>query len=273
MPEKTKSKMTADEKKKKEPAKDETAAAETAPVTALAKVDEKRLVKEAEANWAKITEEFRVRRRQAAADILQYRYDVGIFANDLVESRALELGKKIYGDKTVDHLCEALGESQSTIHLCMRFARKVDVKELAYFKAQEWPWRAVSSLVTVEDPAAYKKLKEDFESERFKNSDELKTAAKAINDKARAAGTRDKRGGSPATLSVIKSFEVSCNQVTTQLMPNFMTAVKDFAKDSAKMESDVVEKTEKAIKEAKKSLDALKKMIERLDEVVKGAGV
>jgi hypothetical protein len=271
MAEKAKSKTTADEKKK-ESVKDEPVA-ETAPVTALTKVDEKRLAKEAEANWAKVTEEFRNRRRQAAADILQYRYDVGIFANDLVESRALELGKKIYGDKTVEHLGEAIAESQSTLHTCMRFARKVDVKELEYFKAQEWPWRAVSSLVTVEDPAAYKKLKEDFESERFKNSDELKTAAKAINDKARAAGTRDKRGGSPATLSVIKSFEVSCNQVTTQLMPNFMTAVKDFAKDSAKMESNVVEKTEKAIKEAKKSLDALKKMIERLDEVVKGAGV
>ena len=260
---------------KKKPAEKKPAAKKPAakpapkPTTALAKADVKKLQKVSQEKWDKITTELRNRRRKAAADILQYRYDVGRLAIAVVEDRSKELGKKTYGDRTVEQICDALKESQSTVHTCIKFARKTDAKELEYFKEHEWPWRAVSSIVTVDDAAAYKQLKEAFEKKQFKNTDELKEATKAANEKSKKDGTKkDKRGGSPTDKSTIRSFSTACTAVTTKVLPNFLVVVKNFAKNSSKMESDVADEMAAGIKEGKKALDQLQKMVQRAEEML-----
>ena len=240
----------------------------------LAESEVKKFQKAADDKWEKATAELRGRRRKAAADILQYRYDVGGLAISVVEDRSKALGKKTYGDRTVEQICVALSESQSTVHTCIKFARKCDAKELAYFKEHEWPWRAVSSIVTVEDAKAYKQLKDAFEKKQFKNTDELKEATKAANDQSKKDGTKkDKRGGSPTDKSTINSFNTACSAVTTKVMPNFLTVVKNFAKNSAKMETDVADEMAAGIKEGKKALEALEKMIVRAKEIIAEAGI
>jgi len=240
----------------------------------LAKSERVKLEKLAQDRWAKVTTNLRNRRRQAAADVIQYRYDVGLFAIELMEDRAKELGKKLYGDRTVEQLCEALNESSSTVHTCIKFSRKCDKKELDYFKTHEWPWRAVSSIVTVEDAKAYRQLKESFEQKKFKNTDELKEAAKAVNEQSKKDGTKsDRRGGSPTARSMIKAFNTSCGAIATKLMPNFMSIVKSFGKDSQKMEPDVAEEMAAEIKKGKKALDTLKKMVERTEALIAEVGI
>jgi len=240
-----------------------------APTTALTKAQEKQLQKDADKRWKDTTEDLRNRRRQAAADIIQYRYDVGTFAIELMEDRAKELGKKLYGDRTVEQLCEALNESSSTVHTCIKFARKCDKKELEYFKKHEWPWRAISSIVTVENAETYKQLKEDFEKGRFSTSDDLKQATKEANEKDKADGTKtDKRGGSPTTKSTIKSFNTSCKMLATKVMPNFMDAVKKYSKEVQKMDSEAAEAIAKDLAESKEALETLGKMAVRANEIL-----
>jgi hypothetical protein len=148
----------------------------------------------------------------------------------------------------------------------------VDDKELAFFKAREWPWRAVSSLMTVEDPKEYAQLKDDFEKQKFKNSEELQDAAKGANARTRASGRKkDNRGGS--RVSMIKTYETACDQFNTKIMPNFVSSVKDFVKNSAKMESDAADETAKLIKSAKKAHERLKKMSAHVDEIIVSTGL
>ena len=268
-------KATTKKKDKKKAAKPSapkvTAPKAAAKTTALTKTEQRDLVKKTEIRWEEVTTSLRGRRRQAAADIIQYRFDVGAFAIELMDDRVKELGKKLYGDRTVEQLCEALNESSSTVHTCIKFARKCDAKELDYFKKHEWPWRAISSIVTVDDAKEYKRLKDDFESKRFENSDQLKDAVKEVNDKARDDGTKDGRKGSPTAKSMIRSFNMSCNMLATKLLPNFLTAVKTFKKDVSKMDADSAEAVAKDLKESVKAVSTLTKMAERatsiLDEI------
>jgi len=248
--------------------KDDSKKTDDAKTTALSKADAAKLAKESAARWEQETSDLRNRRRQAAADVIQYRYDVGLFAIKLMEDRTQELGKKLYGDRTVEQLCEALNESSSTVHTCIKFARKCDANELEYFKQHEWPWRAVSSIVTVEDAKAYKQLKDDFEKKKFKNTDELKDAAKAVNEQSKRDGVKkDRRGGSPTSKSMVNSFTAACNTISTKVMPNFLTVVKAFGKDAQKMEPAVAEEMATGLKKSKQALDTLKKMIARADEI------
>jgi len=266
-------KATASKKKpatKKKAAKKSAPKKEAAKTTALTKAQVTKIAKESQARWDKVTTDLRNRRRQAAADVIQYRYDVGMFAISLMEDRSQELGKKLYGDRTVEQLCEALNESSSTVHTCIKFARRCDQKEVEYFKSGEWPWRAVSSIVTVEDAKAYKQLKEDFEKKKFKNTDELKDAAKAVNEQSKKDGTKkDKRGGgSPTAKSTVKSFTTACNALATKVMPGFQSVVKGFSKNVQSMEPSVAEEMTAGIKEGRKALETLKKMTERTDEML-----
>lgn len=246
---------------------DETAA--EAQTTALSKTEQKQLIKAADERWKSATEDLRTRRRQAAADIIQYRFDVGKFAVDLMEDRAKELGSKLYGDRTVEQLCEALAESSSTVHTCIKFARRCDQKELDYFKKHEWPWRAISSIVTVDDAKEYKRLKDDFEQERFKTSDELKTAVKEVNLKSKETGVKkDKRGGSTTMKSTIKAFNTSCGMLATKLTPNFMEALKRFEKDAPGMDAESSEEVAKSLAESKESVSNLSAMLTRTNELL-----
>ena len=239
-----------------------------APVTALTKTEQQELVKKAAAHWEQVTSDLRGRRRQAASDIIQYRFDVGTFALELMEDRSQELGKKLYGDRTVEQLCEALNESSSTVHTCIKFARKCDAKELAYFKDHEWPWRAISSIVTVDNANEYKRLKEDFEQKRFKTSDDLKAAVKVVNDASREDGTKGGRKGSLTAKSTIRSFNTSCNMLSTKVLPNFLTAVKTFSKDVQKMDAEAAEAITKDLAESRTAVETLGKMVDRANTIL-----
>lgn len=264
---KKKAKAKTKAKPKAKPAAKPAAKAE--PKTrALTKPQQNKLEKESKARWEKVTADLRARRHKAAGDVIQYRYDVGQFAVELMADRERELGKKLYGDRTVAQLCEALRESSSTVHTCIKFAKRCDKKELEYFKDHEWPWRAVSSIVTIEDAAEYNKLKKDYEKQVFANTDELKKAAKEANERSKKKGTKtDKRGGSPTSKSMLNSFNTACSTVATKLLPNVLSVAKKFSKEVQKMEPEVADEMTAKLKESKKALADLKAMIGRADEI------
>ena len=244
--------------------------AETKP----AAVDTKALAKAADSRWQKRTDILRERRKGMAGEILQYRYDVGLFAVEVIEDKTKETGKRLYGSHTVNDICADIGESASTVHSCIKFVRKVDTKELDSFKKHEFPWRAVASLITVEDAKSYKALKEKFEKGAFDNSDQLKSAVKDANAESKKDGTKaDKRGGNSTAASMVKSFNTMLNQATSKVIPGLMKAVTAFVKKGDSMSETTAEAVKGGIKEAKKNIIATRKLLDKADAIIKESGV
>ena len=124
------------------------------------------------------------RRRKMAAELLQYRYDIGKSAITLSRKRESTTSRR-YGSQIVAAIALELTEGLSTIYACMRFVREVSDLELVDFKAKAWPWRGIVALFYIDDLAARKKLKARYEAGEFKTTDEFRTAAQCITRKLR----------------------------------------------------------------------------------------
>lgn len=225
-------------------------------------------------NWKKRTDALRERRRTMAGEMLQYHYDVGLFAEEVVADKANDPKKRLYGSHTVDEISKAISMSVSTVHSCLKFARRIEVKELELLKKAEYPWRAVASLITVEDAKSYKELKDKYEKGTFKNSDQLKDAAKAINDAARKAGTKSKQsGGNSTAASMVKSCNTLLNQATSKVLPGFMRAITEVVKKGDKMSEATVEAVKVGVKEARKNIRATQTLLEKAEKLIEESGV
>jgi hypothetical protein len=241
---------------------------------ALTTAEKRELAKAADKNWKEKTSQLKQRRKEMAGGILQYRYDVGQFAVEVVADKTKANGKRLYGTHTVEDIGKAINESSSTIHACIKFAKRVDPKELEYFKENEYPWRAVSSLITIDDAKAYKALKQQYENDQFDNSDELKAAVKEANAESKKAGTKtEKRGGNSNAASMVKSFNTMLNQATAKVIPGFVKATAEFKKKGDAMSESTAEAVTTGLKQAKKNIKSARALLDKAAKAVEDSGV
>lgn len=243
-------------------------------VKPLTPAERKDLAKASKTRWNEKTNELRTRRREMAGSILQYRYDVGLFALEIIADKATETQNRLYGTHTVEDICEAIGESSSTIHSCIKFARKISVTELEHFKKKEYPWRAVASLITVDDAKAYVDLKKRFESGQFQNTDELKSEIKSVNEgKREKDGKSTTKSGNSAAASMVKSFNTMLNQATSKVIPGLLEAIDTFVKKRDTLKESTAEAVKDGLKEARKNIRSMKTLLERAEKTIENSGV
>jgi len=220
--------------------------------------------------------ELRNRRRTMAGDLLQYRYDIGKMAIRIADEKQKATHERYYGSHTVQDTAEGLEEALSTIYACMKFIKQISPKQLMDLKAKEWPWRAVSSLFTIDDPKARKQLQADFEKGKFKTSDDFRDAVKKTNKADRMAGvkteTRGRGGSGGQSASMIHSLNTVFSQAAKRVLPEAIEGVRNFIKGSQKMSPAAVDKIAAEIKESAGNVAAVKKMIQQYEKVVKDAG-
>lgn len=226
--------------------------------------------------WKSRTSELRQWRKKMAGDILQYRYEVGKFAIEVIEDKAKESGNRLYGTHTTQDICDAIKESPTTVHDSIKFVRKVGVKELAHLKSCEYPWRAVAALITVTDAKAYVALKEKFETGAFGNTDEFKAATTEANVQSKEDGTKtDKRGsgGSSTAAAIVKSFNTTLTQATKKLIPDLLAATKTFVKDSQTMAPATAEVVASGLHDARQNIKTVKLLFDKAEAAIDAAGV
>jgi flagellar hook-basal body complex protein FliE len=237
----------------KKKSKNEVAKCDGAPVT---KIEEKA--------WDAAVNELRERKRDITYNLLQLRYDVGLLAASVIAARDGDSKKQFkYGARTVADVASALKESQSTVYMCLRLARAYTPAQLEHLKKNEWPWRGVMSLLTVESQAKRIEFQQEWEAGKHQEHGEsLKDAIEKYNQEQRSAGKRtENRGRRSSVLSPLKSAMTMLRQTTNQVLPGVLTSVQHIKSRSEEL-------TEDQITKARKSLEEIGRLMEREQELV-----
>lgn len=232
-------------------------------------------VKADDTAWAQEVAELRRMRDDVSGGILRYRYRTGLFAIDVAEARNAAPGVRKYGNHTVAQIAEELEDSESTIHSCMQFAKKFTQAELETMATKGWAWRAVMSLVTVEDPKQRAKFQLDYEKGKYANSDLFREAVHAVNETDRKEGTRtEKRGGGVGTTAQrVRGFNTVAAAMVSKTVPDFVAGVETFIKEQQEMSPSAAETISEQIETAKATLPELHKQLDRVEAVIKRSGV
>ncbi len=235
--------------------------------------------KAVEARFEERADALQLRRRVLAGELLQQRYDVGLFAKDLVDDKTNPGGKRAYGQFTIKNLADRLEETTSTVYACMRFVRKFDKPQLEAMKDKEWPWSAVVSLVGVEDPEELKQLKDDYEEGKYENRDKFKEAVTAVKLRAKqvASGKKpraesDRGPGADAAISV-KSLKTLLHEALSTVIPQFIAGVKEFQRSSQKMQPGTVASISNDVKDVRQHIANTQKLFGRAAEVIRESGI
>ncbi len=180
----------------------------------------------ADERFKKDAQELRTRRRTMAGDLLQYRYDIGLLATRIADEKSKVTHERYYGSHTVADAARILEEAPATIYACLKFVKQIDRKQLEELKAKEWPWRAVSSLFTIDDQKVRKQLQADFEKGKFDTSDDFRIEVRKTNEADRATGTKTEtrgRGGSGGqAASMVNSCDTVGAQFVKRVVPEFI---------------------------------------------------
>jgi hypothetical protein len=258
------------------PAKDAPAKAEE-PTTAIVKLSKQEL-DEIEKTWASALTELRGRRHTLAGDMLQYRYDVGKIAIDLMNAAKQDPNKRKYGSHTIEEFALQLTESDSSIYDSVKFVNVVDPNLLAHLKKLEWPWSAVQSYVYLKKESNRKKLLEQSEKGKITTREQFRQLVEKLNadegaDDDGQKPPKPKPATSTSALSQTQSFNTLASQMESKGLPGFIEAVKLFKKDSAGMTPAEAEKHTSLIKESKKHIAVIVRLIDSAEKVLADAGV
>lgn len=239
---------------------------------AKASVPAKTLLAAADERFKRDAQELRTRRRTMAGDLLQYRYDIGLLATRIADEKSKVTHERHYGSHTIPDAARLLEEAPATIYACMKFVKQITSKQLAKFKAKEWPWRAVSSLLTVTPDESRKRLQADFEKGKFNTSDDFRIAVRKTNEADRTGGvkteTRGRGGSGGQSASMIHSLNTVFSQAAKRVLPEAIEGVRNFIKGSQKMSPAAVEKITAEIKASAGNVAAVEKMIQQYKKVV-----
>jgi hypothetical protein len=104
---------------------------------------------------------------------------------------------------------------------------------------QQWAWRAVAALVTVEDPEARRKLRRDYEDGKYGNSDAFKEGVKKTNEEAnlvrskkrKQEGKKKSSHGGRYTRSRIEGMRTVGNVLLSRTIPEFLDGLKEYLKE------------------------------------------
>lgn len=232
----------------------------------------------AEARWQKITDALLNRRRSVAHDLLQYYFDVGNLAADVVAAKSKTADQRLvnkYGKRTIDELAKALEVSDSTVYLCLRFGRTFDRQQLAELQKNEWPWRSVITLMTVENIEERREKQLEYQAgEHREHGEAWKDYVESYNQKQRAAGKRkDNRGRKSAPPPPIKGAHTIINQLVKDILPDLLVGVKDLGDNADNHDAKKVAEAKVQLREIDKGLEAIAAVATKFREMVAELGL
>lgn len=226
--------------------------------------------------WDKGIARLRKQRDSLAGGILQYRYATGQFALAVSEDLNNEEGKRKYGSHTVGDIAAELQESPSTIYSCITFVNQVTPDELKQLIEKGWAWRAVTALLTVEDPKKRKKLQQQYERGKYKNSDELRQEIKATNKAAVATGQKREKRGSRSGDTIgqrIRGLVTVSTTLLTQAAPEFAEGIKAYLKAVQEMPPDAADKIMSDVAKMQDLLPDLRLTLDRIEQLIARTGL
>lgn len=230
----------------------------------------KQKLQAADAQFRKDVVELRNRRRRLAGELLQYRYDIGRVAARIVDEAKKAAHERYYGSHTVPDLARAINEKSRTIYQCIKFVQQVSPERLEELKARECPWRAVSSIMTVEDDHARKEIEERVESGEFEKTDDLRKAVSTTNAEIRKnKGRTDNRAyvGGGQALSMINSFNRTFATAGARI-GDLIKAVECYTQNKNIMSPATRDSLEARLREAKSHLRATERLLFQAEKVV-----
>lgn len=237
---------------------------------ALTKTEKKSMLKEAEGRFREIINELAKRKLELGKNEIQFKYDMGTVAVTMVEEQSKEFHERTYGTHVVEDIAKALGEETPTIYSAIKFAKLFNSKDLKHILSNNWPWRGLRSLVTIEDPDDRKKFQQDWEAGKYKNSDEFNAAIKKYKEGVKADNGGDDPPPPTRGLSqALRTTTTILTKVNGEVIPELLAVSKDFAKH----EAEVTEKIAERAKELKEQLPLVKQLAVDVEKALKAAGV
>lgn len=206
------------------------------------------------------------RERTTAEEIIQIHYDTGRLADDVRTAESNGGTRSIYGRSVMAHIAERLGCTEREVHACLKFACRFTQKEVDELKTRRWPWRGVSALLTTYNAEAMNEFRERYEKEEFENTDELRRKIAERNGEVRKTAKQKPKAGSREVISSIKSLNTALNQYSARLQPDCTRAIKLFLKVGETFPPATAEKIQAAIRDARKHVATLERLLPRLKE-------
>jgi len=216
------------------------------------------------------------RKKNMVAEALQFRYDVGLVAKRLMDDSNKAKKERYYGSHTVANLALKLGDSESTLNLCLKFVSKIEPGELKQLQEKDWPWRCVTSLLSLEKPEDRKKFRTDWEAGVYAEtgSEGLKSDIAEHNQVARKTGERtDNRGNRSPYLTPVKSAETIVTQAASTTLPEFVHTLKELAKHKGQIEEKKLGAIKEHVDGVSKLIPATRKLLDDAEKAIKETGL
>lgn len=261
----------AKKKSSKKSSKKDAAPAETA----LATTEGPQIARnpeEIDKEWAEKINELKQRKLALASDTLQFYYDIGGLATELTNSAAQEPEYRKYGAHTSEELMVQLGLGKSTFYAAMQFVAFADDTQLDRMKATQMPWSAVQAWLTVEEAKKRESLLKKLESEKIKSRDDFRKAVDAAKGPKQKPEKKPPDGATLA-LSQAKSFNTFATQAESKALPGLVESLKVYKKSHDDMSEKTAEKFDAEVKEAKKHVATMERLLNSVKKALEAAGV
>lgn len=116
-------------------------------------------------------------------DATKLHYEVGHLALKCSDATVNSEGKLRfkYGRRVVATMAEKLKVDETFVRRCIAFARKFTPKEIEALGVCKLPWRAIESVITVDDDTRCVQFIEEYQQGEFGNSDEFRERVSDYN--------------------------------------------------------------------------------------------
>lgn len=191
--------------------------------------DVKALVRQASDRFKDEIKTLLERKHAMSDDLLQWKYDVGIVAGQIMSDKSKALHERSYGEHIVADVAMELDMSDpNSVYTCVKFSAVFSKRELKRLLDKRWPWRGIVSLLGVENKEDREKFMLAYEGGEYKNTDALKKAITTYNEKALATGVKTEKRGSKSTyVTPIKSADTIITKVTSDTLPSLLEALNE----------------------------------------------
>ena len=186
--------------------------------------DVKALVKQASSRFKDEIKSLLERKHAMSDDMLQWKYDVGIVAGQIMSDKSKALHERTYGEHIVADVAMELDMSDpNSVYTCVKFSAIFTKRDLKRLQDKKWPWRGIVSLLGVEDKEAREQFMLAYESGEYKNTDALKKAITTYNEKAIESGEKEESRGRKSTyVTPIKSADAIITKVTGDTIDDYV---------------------------------------------------
>ena len=232
------------------------------------------------ARWRERLDEPARRRQALAGDFLQFHYDVGRLALELVEQEASGGAQSVRAKRVLsDVMAPRVHMHPENLQACMQFARQTRPEELEDLKAREVPWFVVRATLSVRDAVRRDGFRRDYVAGKFEGKGDLAAAVaednatgklKGVKKKARRDSPRYKSGAATA-LSTIKSTRTALHALSSKIAPSFVSSVREVAKHRASMNPATIGEIDRQLGVFGRAFHSLDCMVRQMKEATASA--